>query len=196
MSRPEPNTHAEMHARYIESRRRLGIGASVETPRARLAPLLRSEPSEQPPPPRDDLRPAEIEALADALMRRMHEDDDGDVARLPRPLMLADIVAAVARRHGMSSRDLMSERRTAPVVKARQRAVWLCRRMTLRALPAIGRAVRRDHTTVIHSIRAVEADLERDPALEAELASIEAELRARFEPPLQHPDGCPGTGAA
>ena len=196
MSRPEPTTHAEMHARYVESRRRLGLGAPVETPRVRLAPLFRPEPAEEPSVARDDLRPAEIEALADALMRRMRKDDDV-VAGIPRPIMLSDVIRAVAHRAGLRSSDLRSERRTAEVSQARQRAMWLAKRMTLRSLPAIGRAFGdRDHTTIMHGIRKVEARLENDPELRAELASIEAELRVRFGPSLRHPDGLPGTGAA
>ena len=174
MSRPEPTSHAEMHQRYIESRRRLGMDKPKQTPR--VLPAL----------PRDDLRPTEIDALADALLQRIREDDD-DLSRLPRPLMLSDIVAVVARRHGVSPSEIRSERRTSPVVRARQRAVWLCKRMTLRSLPAIGRAVGRDHTTVLHSLRAVDAELARDPALGGELAAIEAELRSRFGPPSDHP---------
>lgn len=181
MIRPEPSTHAEMHARYLESRERLGMGRPVETPRARLAPLLRSTSTEESVDGRD-LRPAEIEALADALLRRMREEA-ADLAGLPRPMLVSDIIATVARRAGLSPADLHSRRRDVSVVRARGCAMWLARRITSHSLPVIGRGFGRDHTTVLSNVKKVEARRATDPALSDDLAEIEAELRERFRLP-------------
>lgn len=192
MSRADPTTLAEMHARYLESRARLGMGRPVETPRARLAPLLRPVPEEVVPD--RDLRPVEIEALADALMRRMCKDS-GDLGTLPRPIMLHDVIAAVAKRAGLTSIDIRSERRTPPVARARHQAMWLARRLTMRSLPAIGRSLARDHTSVIYGLRRIDAQRVDDVDLQTELDELEAELRGRFELPARCPDPVPGSDA-
>lgn len=82
---------------------------------------------------------------------------NGTPLRLVAPSMTA-IKAAVAEEYGVSMMDLVSERRTAAVVRPRQAAMWLCRRLTGHSLPAIGKAFGdRDHSTVLHALRAVEA---------------------------------------
>lgn len=54
--------------------------------------------------------------------------------------------------------DLCSNRRTANIVLPRQIAMWFCKRFTTRSLPEIGRRFGgRDHTTVLHAVRKVEA---------------------------------------
>ena len=73
---------------------------------------------------------------------------------------IARIKAAVAEEYGVSVLDLESDRRSAEVARPRQAGMWLCRRLTGASLPRIGRAFGdRDHTTVLHANRAVEARL-------------------------------------
>jgi hypothetical protein len=68
---------------------------------------------------------------------------------------LLDIVLAVT---GLPKVGVLSERRDNEVVKARHIFFWLARRFTLRSLPYIGRMIGgRDHTTVLHGTRKVEA---------------------------------------
>ena len=57
--------------------------------------------------------------------------------------------------------------------------MYLAKRLTGRSLPAIGYYVGgRDHTTVIHSIKKVEALLRADAELAAELADLADQIRA------------------
>ncbi|MEN6302287.1 MAG: helix-turn-helix domain-containing protein [Armatimonadia bacterium] len=59
---------------------------------------------------------------------------------------------------GVSITDLRSERRHAKSVRARQIYFFVARKLTPRSLPAIGReAGDRDHSTVLHGVRKVEA---------------------------------------
>lgn len=53
--------------------------------------------------------------------------------------------------------DIMSERKPARVVKARQTAMWLVRKVTDLSMTEIGKAFNRDHTTVLYAIRRTEA---------------------------------------
>lgn len=71
--------------------------------------------------------------------------------------------------------QLLSERRDAALVEARQAAWLLARELTTASLPAIGRAFRRDHSTVLHGLRRAAARLAApDPEFRARLAAARA----------------------
>lgn len=77
----------------------------------------------------------------------------------PRPL-ICHIQRATARHFKLPQSDMVSSRRPREVAWARQDAMYLARKLTLKSLPDIGRRFgHRDHTTVIHAIRAVEKRL-------------------------------------
>jgi Bacterial dnaA protein helix-turn-helix len=74
---------------------------------------------------------------------------------------------------GVTMSDLKSDRRTAKVVHPRQVAMYLAKKVTLRSLPEIGRRFGgRDHTTVLHAVRKIEAKIENDPELAARIERI------------------------
>jgi hypothetical protein len=65
-----------------------------------------------------------------------------------------DIQRAVAKKWEVRVIDLLSARRTAEIVEPRQISCVLCKLLTSRSLPDIGRRTGgRDHTTILHSIR-------------------------------------------
>lgn len=68
---------------------------------------------------------------------------------------IRSIIATVAEEHGVSAQDILSSIRNRKIVLARQHAIHevKARRPGL-SLPQIGRAFGRDHTTVLHSLRA------------------------------------------
>lgn len=76
-----------------------------------------------------------------------------EVRAIPSGASIRDIVAHVAAAHGIAVTEILSDRRRKPVVRARQEAMYLAATQTHHSLPAIGRAFRRDHTTVLHGIR-------------------------------------------
>lgn len=81
---------------------------------------------------------------------------------------IADIVEYVAERYGVTSDDLTGPRRARRLSEPRQRAYALAREVTGRSLPAIAAAFGgRDHTTILHGIRADKA--RRTPGTDAEL---------------------------
>lgn len=75
-----------------------------------------------------------------------------DVPEVFRPRWKV-IAEEVARKHGLTLHDLLSERRERRLVVARQEAIWRCKMETTMSLPAIGKRFNRDHTTALHSIR-------------------------------------------
>jgi chromosomal replication initiation ATPase DnaA len=75
----------------------------------------------------------------------------GFLAQVPRA-ELDTIIDLVARRHGLTIDLLRGQSRSAPLVRVRQFAMSEARDAGY-SLPEIGRALNRDHTTVLHGIR-------------------------------------------
>lgn len=70
------------------------------------------------------------------------------------------ILALTEEISGIARNEIISIRRNASVVRARHFAMWLMRRLTSKSLPSIGGILgRRDHTTIIHGIRRIEAEI-------------------------------------
>lgn len=72
---------------------------------------------------------------------------------------IKQICSAVSEATMVSVHDIMSDRRAQPIVETRHVAMYLARQLTLHGYPTIGRAFNdRDHTTIMHACRRVEAD--------------------------------------
>lgn len=98
--------------------------------------------------------------------------------REPRRVKIEDIQKLVASRFNVSRADILSERRTAAVVKPRQIAMYLSKILTLRSLPEIGRRFGgRDHTTVLHAVRKIEKAVNDDPSLKEEVELLKRMLQ-------------------
>ena len=76
----------------------------------------------------------------------------------PEPSVAAVQQAVCAVLH-LSVDDMLSTRRTPQIARARQLAMYLSRETTGLTLKAIAREFNRDHSTVLHAIRRVEASL-------------------------------------
>lgn len=85
--------------------------------------------------------------------------------RSNRKLTVDDIQKAVCEHYGLTQTDLICERRARAVARPRQIAMWLCKQLTMRSMPDIGRRFGgRDHTTVLHAHRRIDA-LRKDDAV-------------------------------
>jgi chromosomal replication initiator protein len=85
------------------------------------------------------------------------------------PPSIATIQRVTADHFGVTVTDLISHRRGNAIVRPRQIAVYLSKRLTSNSLPAIGHKFgNRDHTTVMHALsqiaklRLTNADLHSD----------------------------------
>ena len=93
-------------------------------------------------------------------------------------ITIDDIQKATAEHYGMKQADLLSERRNRAVARPRQAAMWLAKQLTTRSLPDIGRRFGgRDHTTVLHAVRRIEALRAEDSALSQDLETLTRKLR-------------------
>jgi chromosomal replication initiator protein len=99
-------------------------------------------------------------------------------AHEPKRVKIEDIQKLVATHYSVSRADILSSRRTAVVVKPRQVAMFLAKTLTMRSLPEIGRRFGgRDHTTVLHAVRKIEALSANDTTLRDELELLKRMLQ-------------------
>jgi len=93
---------------------------------------------------------------------------------------IADILAAVASWYGITTLDLRSSRRARAVSRPRQVAMYLAKTLTPRSYPAIGRAMGRDHTTVMYGVDQIAALSLEDPSILAAVAGIRRQLAPQY----------------
>lgn len=105
------------------------------------------------------------EVLADVL--RAHS----------RRLTIDEIQRRVADHYHLKLTDLMSPRRAREVARPRQVAMYLSKMLTPRSLPEIGRRFGgRDHTTVMHAVKRIEALRATDHELDRDIAQLRRTL--------------------
>lgn len=76
-----------------------------------------------------------------------------------------NIIAVVRRVCDVEHADIIGPWRHKQATRARHIVMWLAKRHTMTSLPQIGRWIgRRDHTTVLHGIRKIDALIKRDTA--------------------------------
>ena len=101
--------------------------------------------------------------------------------RASQPTSVEEIQQRAAESFGISRAELVGSSRAANPLRARQVAIFLTRDLTDLSLPQIGRLYGgRDHTTVLNSLRRVEASLDED----VELAEKVRELRGAIHNPV------------
>ena len=88
------------------------------------------------------------------------------------------IQRAVCDEFRLSLTDMVSKRRARAVARPRQVAMYLSKKMTKRSLPDIGRRFGgRDHTTVMHAVKRIDALRLEDAAFNTQIETVEAVLK-------------------
>ena len=94
-----------------------------------------------------------------------------------RMITIENIQKVVADFYKLRVADLLSKRRTRSIARPRQMAMFLAKSLTEHSLPEIGNAFGgRDHTTVLHACRKIEALCETDGRLREDRARLTREL--------------------
>jgi len=74
--------------------------------------------------------------------------------------------------------DMHSARRARQVARPRQVAMYLCKKLTSRSLPEIGRKFGgRDHTTVMHAVRKIDELMAGDQPFADEVNAVRRVLK-------------------
>jgi len=105
------------------------------------------------------------------------DDDLPELLDLQRPTVEA-IQKTVAAAYGVTRNEMISDRRNVKIITPRHVAMYLCRELTPRSLPAIGRMFGgRDNSTVHFAVEKITLLIANDPVLAAKIEKI----RAGFE---------------
>jgi chromosomal replication initiator protein len=90
---------------------------------------------------------------------------------------IARIQAVVAASYEINPNHMKSAERWRDVAWPRQVAMYLSRRLTKQTTPCIGRQFgNRDHSTVLHAIKAVERRMACDPLYRADVEALQEAL--------------------
>lgn len=120
-----------------------------------------------------------LAAQIDALHHRIARLEGSVTAPVPQPI--ARIIAAVCAHFVVGRPELLGEGQAAHLVLARHTAMALVRQVHGISLPRIGRAFRRDHTSVLHAVRRIAALTAADPAFAAQYAALAEVLTPDME---------------
>jgi len=94
-------------------------------------------------------------------------------------ILVRRVIKATAEHFGTTPDDLLSARRTRPLIRRQQVAMYVARKMTGRSLFFIGRKIGdRHHTTVLHGVRAVRGLLD---AGDAEMVAAVGAIMERLQ---------------
>ena len=96
-----------------------------------------------------------------------------DVFSQMKVITVDKIQNVVSNYFNIALSDMLSQRRSRPLARPRQLAMYLAKKMTTRSLPEIGRRfANRDHTTVIHAVKTITRLSEQDDEMKKNINQI------------------------
>ena len=175
----EPQSAAEMIARYRDVKRRLNTAAP--TPGSEQSALKEVETIVAfvlAVAAVANARAREAARRAD-LLSRLHAPVRTPV-RTPGSAAKAEL-RAVSEKTGVPIQAILGRERIANLAAARHEAVWRVHQVTRWSLPRVGRFFGdRDHTTVLNSLRRMEEKAALDPELSAYMTRVRERGRERI----------------
>ncbi|KNG93912.1 chromosomal replication initiator protein DnaA [Pseudaestuariivita atlantica] len=106
------------------------------------------------------------------------QDCLADVIRASeRKITVEEIQRKVAEHYNIRLSDMIGPKRLRAFARPRQVAMWLCKKLTTRSLPEIGRRFGgRDHTTVMHGVKRIEELRLADPHIAEDIEILRRSL--------------------
>ncbi len=95
----------------------------------------------------------------------------------PVSVTVERILLKVSRKYGIPIEDIKSRKRTKEVASARHITIFLIRKLTDMSLPAIGKYMGRDHTTILSSLDTIESELKTNVTLDLEINELIKEIK-------------------
>lgn len=110
----------------------------------------------------------------------MTQDCLADVLRVSdRKVTVEEIQRRVSEHYNIRLSELIGPTRVRTIARPRQIAMYLCKTLTSRSLPEIGRRFgKRDHTTILHGVKRIEELRARDSQLAEDLELLRRALEA------------------
>jgi chromosomal replication initiator protein len=116
-------------------------------------------------------RPIDMDLVQDSL---------ADVLRASeRKVSIDEIQRKVAEHYSIRLSDMVGPKRVRTFARPRQVAMYLCKQLTSRSLPEIGRRFGgRDHTTVMHGVRRIDELRQKDAQIDDDIEMLRRALEA------------------
>ncbi|MDQ2094014.1 chromosomal replication initiator protein DnaA [Rhodalgimonas zhirmunskyi] len=96
-----------------------------------------------------------------------------------RKITIEEIQRKVSEHYNIRLSDMIGPKRVRSFARPRQVAMFLCKQLTSRSLPEIGRRFGgRDHTTVMHGVRKIEELRQQDAQIEEDIELLRRALEA------------------
>ena len=100
-----------------------------------------------------------------------------DIFNQIRVVTVDKIQNVVSNYFNIGLSEMLSQRRSRPLARPRQVAMYLAKKLTTRSLPEIGRRfANRDHTTVIHAVKTITRLSEQDDEMKKNINQIKSIL--------------------
>ena len=98
------------------------------------------------------------------------------VSNDPPEVTAKKVIETVSKKYGIAVDEIYGRKRTKPISNARNVSVYIIRKITSLSLNEIAELFNRDHTTIMSSIRSVEAEIAQNPLLEIEITEMIKEI--------------------
>ncbi len=95
----------------------------------------------------------------------------------PVSVTIDRILEKVAKKYGVSVEDIKGTKRTKDIAYARHIAIYMIRKLTSMSLPQIGKLFKKDHTTILSSIKTIERELGANSMTEIEIGELIKEIK-------------------
>ncbi len=96
----------------------------------------------------------------------------------PVSVTIDRILDKVAKKYGITVEDIKGTKRTKEIAYARHISIYLLRKLTDMSLPQIGKLLKRDHSTIISSLKTVEKELGASTQTDADVTELMKEIKA------------------
>jgi chromosomal replication initiator protein len=123
-------------------------------------------------------------AFADLVQKdinmEMVQDCLSDILRATdKKVTMDEIIKKTCEYYNIRQADMMSANRSRAIARPRQVAMFLCKRLTTRSLPEIGRKFGgRDHTTILYGVRKIEELMQVDNQIAEDAEILRRTLEA------------------
>ena len=111
-------------------------------------------------------------SLAQDAIRNIAKEEESGV------ITIQQIQKAVAQTYKLTNEELLSKNNARQISHPRQVAMYLCKHLTKHSYPEIGRAFGgKHHTTVMHSVEKIEAEVTTDETLQRLISELSESLQ-------------------
>lgn len=100
-----------------------------------------------------------------------------------KPILTVETIQKeVCQYYNISMKDIQGTKRSGEIVKARQIAMYICRELLECSLNSIGEHFnKKDHTTVLHSIKKIESQKEKESSMDIEVNQLIEDIKTKHK---------------